>query len=183
MDTDLVRLGKFLSRILRHRPTAIGLTLDGQGWARVDDLLRQANRHGVPLTHELLLTVVQQNDKQRFALSVDGALIRASQGHSLAVDLDLPPLTPPTLLYHGTASRFLDSIRSQGLKPGGRQYVHLSLDKAAAANVGARHGQPVVLTVLAGRMHEDGHLFYLSANGVWLTAHVPPAYLAAPPAG
>ena len=180
VNTDLVRFSKFLSWVLRHKPGAIGLTLDAQGWVRVDDLLRQSNLHDVPLTRELLLVVVAQDNKQRYALSAYGVLIRANQGHSLAIDLDLPPPPPPTLLYHGTAMRFLDSMRTHGLKPGKRQHVHLSLNEAAARKVGTRHGQPVVLTVLAGRMHDDGYSFYLSAHGVWLTAHVPPVYLVAP---
>jgi putative RNA 2'-phosphotransferase len=180
MDKKLVRISKFLSLVLRHKPETIGLSLDRRGWARVDELIAAANRAGVPLDQALLRQVVEQNDKQRFALSHDGLRIRASQGHSLPVDLGLEPLVPPQFLYHGTASRFLNSIRRQGLVPRGRMHVHLSPDEPTALRVGKRHGKPVVLTVQAGRMHRDGFRFYLSANGVWLTGKVPVEYLVFP---
>jgi putative RNA 2'-phosphotransferase len=180
MSPDLVRVSKFLSLVLRHKPEEIGLTLDGQGWADVDQLIRLANERGQPLTRSLLDRVVAENDKKRFAFSEDGVRIRASQGHSVGVDLALPPSTPPELLYHGTATRSVDSIRSQGLRAGNRQHVHLSADVATATRVGQRHGRPVVLTVRAGAMHAAGHTFFLSANGVWLTEHVPAEYLEFP---
>jgi putative RNA 2'-phosphotransferase len=180
MDKKLVRISKFLSLVLRHKPETIGISLDRDGWARVDELIAAANRAGLPLDEASLRDVVEQNDKQRFAFSDDGLRIRASQGHSLPVDLDLEPLAPPQVLYHGTASRFLNSIRRQGLVPRGRMHVHLSPDEPTAVRVGKRHGKPVVLTVQAGRMHRDGFRFYLSANGVWLTQKVPVEYLVFP---
>jgi putative RNA 2'-phosphotransferase len=177
MEQRLVRLSKFMSLVLRHKPGKIGLTLDEQGWAEVDELVEKARKAGVPLTNDLLREVVEKNDKQRFKLSADGRRIRASQGHSIPVDLGLQPVTPPERLYHGTAERFLESIRFKGLRPGSRQHVHLSPDVATAIKVGSRHGAPVVLVVRAGEMHRDGYVFYLSDNGIWLTVQVPPAYL------
>ena len=178
--SPLVRLSKWMSLVLRHEPAKFGLVLDSAGWARVDDLLAAAGRAGVPLDDASLRRVVAENDKRRFALSDDGARIRASQGHSVAVALGLEPVEPPAVLFHGTATRFLDSIRREGLIPGRRRHVHLSADEAAAAAVGARHGRPAVLRVDAARMHADGHRFYLSANGVWLTEAAGAAYLAFP---
>jgi putative RNA 2'-phosphotransferase len=180
MDTQLVRFSKFISLVLRHQPQKYGLTLDAQGWAQINDLVAAANRAGVPLTRDLLLQVVARNDKQRFAISEDGTAIRARQGHSVTVDLELPALEPPAQLYHGTAERFLPSIREQGLLRRSRQHVHLSPDVATAIRVGQRHGRPVVLTVQSGAMHRDGHLFYRSENGVWLVDAVPVAYLVFP---
>jgi putative RNA 2'-phosphotransferase len=180
MDKKLVRISKFLSLVLRHKPETIGLSLDRGGWARVDELIAAANRAGMPLDQASLQQVVEQNDKQRFAFSDDGRRIRASQGHSLPVDLGLEPLAPPQVLYHGTATRFLNSIQRQGLVPRGRTHVHLSPDEPTAVRVGQRHGKPVVLRVQARRMHQDGFRFYLSANGVWLTQKVPVEYLVFP---
>jgi len=180
LKRSLVRTSKFLSYVLRHRPDEIGIELDPGGWVAIADLLRCANQAGHGLTSEALHEVVQTNDKRRFAISDDGLKIRASQGHSIDVDLGLDPREPPTLLYHGTASRHLDSIRGEGLLPRNRQYVHLSLDIPTATAVGSRHGAPVVLTVHAARMHADGHAFFLSHNGIWMTAAVPAAYLEFP---
>lgn len=177
MDKRLVRLSKFLSRVLRHHPEASGLTLDAQGWAEVAHLLAQARAHGVALTWETLQEIVAQNDKQRFAFSEDGTSIRANQGHSLPVDLGLEPVQPPEFLYHGTAARFVIAIQERGLLPGRRNHVHLAADEATATRVGGRHGSPVVLKVQAGLMHAAGYRFYLSANGVWLTEHVPAQYV------
>jgi putative RNA 2'-phosphotransferase len=177
VNTSKVKISRFLSYALRHKPEAIGLALDPQGWASIDDLLRRAAAAGMPITREILDDVVATNDKRRFAVSDDGARIRASQGHSIPVDLGLDPVTPPPTLYHGTASRFLDSILRSGLQPRGRQYVHLSADRATAVQVGRRHGKPVVLAVDAAALHATGHPFYLSKNGVWLTPQVPPAFL------
>ena len=170
-------LSRFLSYVLRHNPDAIGLTLDRQGWAKVDELLERARAAGVPLDRATLRRVVAENDKQRFALSPDGERIRARQGHSIPVDLDLPPVQPPEFLYHGTARRNLPSIRRQGLLRGKRHHVHLSPDEATALQVGRRHGEPVVLRIQAGEMHRDGYRFYLTENRVWLTEHVPPRYI------
>lgn len=180
MDTDLVRVSKFLSLVLRHKPDEIGLTLDENGWAEVSDLLERANRHGVKITPQILETIVATNDKKRFAFSDDGKRIRASQGHSIEVDLALQSSAPPEYLFHGTASRFLDSIRAQGLLAGKRQHVHLSLDEATAVKVGSRHGKPVILRVRSGDMHRSGAAFFCSANGVWLTAHVASAFIEFP---
>lgn len=175
------RISKFLSYVLRHRPDAIGLRLDGQGWACVDELVEKANACGdVTLDRARLREVVENNDKKRFSLSEDGARIRAAQGHSVRVDLALEPAEPPEHLFHGTATRFLDSILREGLRPQQRQYVHLSKDPATAADVGRRYGRPVVLTVSARAMHERGFTFYLAENGVWLTDAVPPGYIHRP---
>jgi putative RNA 2'-phosphotransferase len=182
MDRQLVKTSKFLSLVLRHRPEAIGLALDAQGWANVDDLIARAAARGQPLTRELIAQVVAENDKQRFALSDDGGRIRANQGHSVTVDLALEPQEPPETLYHGTAARNLRSIEREGLRRGQRHHVHLSPDPATARTVGQRHGEPVVLRVAAGAMWRDGHPFSRSANGVWLTEAVLPAYLSREPA-
>lgn len=170
-------LSKFLSLILRHQPATIGLTLDAQGWASIADLIALANAHGTPLTESLLHEIVVTNDKQRFAVSEDGSRIRANQGHSLAVDLNLQAQTPPEILFHGTSTRFIASIRQQGLVAGSRQYVHLSSNKETAVSVGTRYGVPVLLEVAALAMQQAGHTFFLSENGVWLTAAVPVSYL------
>ena len=177
MHPPLVRVSKFLSLVLRHDPGKIGLTLDAAGWAEVDELIAAAARSGVEIDRETLARVVAENDKQRFALSADGGRIRANQGHSVTVDLGVEPRTPPELLYHGTASRFLDSIRASGLHAASRAHVHLSADTETARAVGQRHGSPVVLPIAAGRMHRDGRLFFRSANGVWLTDAVPAEYI------
>ncbi|WP_344358564.1 RNA 2'-phosphotransferase [Streptomyces gobitricini] len=170
-----VRVSKYLARHLRHQPERIGLVLDAHGWVPIDDLLRAAAGHGVRITRAELEHVVAVNDKRRFA--IDGDRIRASQGHTVAVDLDLPTAEPPTYLYHGTVARSLPAIRAEGLRPMARHHVHLSADRETATRVGARRGRPVVLPVDAGAMRRDGHVFHVSANGVWLTAAVPPAYL------
>lgn len=173
----LARTSKYLSLILRHRPGSIGLTLDAQGWAEIGALIEKAD---IKLTRSLIEEVVATSEKQRFALSADGLRIRANQGHSVAVDLGLAPVAPPPVLYHGTATRFLDAILAEGLKPMDRQKVHLSSDVATATAVGRRHGAPVVLTVDSAAMATDGHVFTCSENGVWLTDSVPPRYLSRP---
>lgn len=176
-DARLVRTSKFLSLVLRHRPGLIGIELDPAGWVSVAELLRACREHGRAITADELRRVVAGNDKRRFAFSEDGERIRASQGHSVAVDLGYTPADPPEFLYHGTVEKFLPSIREGGLKKGERHHVHLSPDEETARRVGRRRGRPFVLKVESGRMHRDGHAFFLSANGVWLTDHVPPAYL------
>jgi putative RNA 2'-phosphotransferase len=183
MDAGLVRTSKFLSKVLRHAPESVGLTLDGAGWADVDALLAAARGAGVALDRATLDRVVGENDKQRFALSADGRRIRASQGHSVRVELGLRPQAPPEVLYHGTAGRNLESIRRDGLRPGRRTHVHLSEDEEMAVAVGRRHGRPVVLRVLAGQMHAAGHTFYRSENGVWLADAVPPGHIRFPTDG
>jgi putative RNA 2'-phosphotransferase len=152
-DKETVRASKFLSLILRHEPSRVGLQLDGAGWVDVDLLLEAVNRDGVPLTLDQLKHVVETNPKKRFALSEDGMRIRASQGHSLEVDLQYEPEAPPELLYHGTAERFVDAIRRDGLQRMQRHDVHLSAETAVTTQVGARHGKPVLLTIRAGEMH------------------------------
>lgn len=174
------QLSKFLSYVLRHRPDSIGLTLDAQGWVGVDELLSAAARAGKGVTPEDLIRIMETSDKQRFALSEDGTRIRASQGHSVTVELGYDPVTPPETLFHGTAPQFIEAIRRDGLKPMSRHNVHLSPDRETAAKVGARRGKPVILEVAAREMARAGMLFYQSANGVWLTDNVPPAYLIFP---
>lgn len=170
-------ISKFLSYVLRHAPESIDLSLDANGWAEVSELLAKAGKAGRRIDLDTLHSVVAENDKQRFTLSDDGARIRAAQGHSVTVDLALVPAEPPALLYHGTASRNLEVIFAQGLKPGRRRQVHLSRDPDTARKVGERHGKPAVLTVDAARMQADGFAFYRADNGVWLTDHVPAHYL------
>jgi len=177
MDRDLVQISKFLSLVLRHKPETIGLALDAGGWLDIAALIEGANRVGVALDAALLREMVARNDKRRFAFSADGKRIRAVQGHSVPVDLGLEPRVPPNLLYHGTTTRFLTSIRHQGLLPQERQFVHLSPDAETATLVGQRHGVPVVLVIAAAAMHHDGRLFCLSENGVWLTDAVPVVYI------
>jgi len=183
MRPELVKVSKLLSLILRHKPEEIGLPLDAEGWADIEELLRLASQRGKRLTRSVLEEVVESNDKKRFAISEDGLRIRAQQGHSISIDLGLTPQQPPALLFHGTATRFLESIRRKGLLPGSRQYVHLSRDEETAVKVGQRHGKPVVLRIVSGAMFDQGHVFYLSGNGVWLTEHVPPAFIEPPVAG
>ena len=170
-----MKVSKYLSKHLRHQPERLGLTLDEGGWVEIGTLLDAAAAHGFRITRDELDHVVATNDKKRF--SIEGTRIRASQGHSIDVDLGLPRATPPAYLYPGTVARNLDAIRAEGLRPMNRHDVHLSPDRETATRVGARRGRPVVLTVDAGAMHRDGHVFHVSANGVWLTKAVPPQYL------
>ncbi len=181
MSKNLKRTSKFLSLVLRHKPEVVDLSLDARGWVNVDTLLRAAQRHGHPLTKDLLDEVVFTNDKQRFAYSPDGSKIRANQGHSVAVDLGLEPTEPPPVLYHGTVAKVLESIKASGLEKRSRQHVHLSATVTIAKRVGARRGEPVVLRIDAKRMSKEGYLFYRSANGVWLTEEVPQRYIAVSP--
>jgi putative RNA 2'-phosphotransferase len=176
-QTSLIHLSKFLSFVLRHEPDAIGIALDDSGWISIDRLLEACRAHGEPLTRELLDTIVATSPKKRFAISDDGRRIRANQGHSVPVDLAYPPSPPPETLYHGTVAATLPDIQATGLKKMDRHHVHLSPDAATARTVATRRGKPVVLQIAAGRMHRDGHVFYQSANGVWLTDHVPPQYI------
>lgn len=175
--TEQVRVSKFLSLVLRHQPDVAGVALDEAGWCSVDALLQGCRSHGYEISRDDLAGVVEQNDKKRFQFSDDGARIRAVQGHSLDVDLEFQPQMPPEVLYHGTAARFLDSIRQQGLLKMSRQFVHLSATTDAALKVGERHGKPVILELRAGEMHRSGTLFYRAANGVWLVDAVPVSFL------
>lgn len=173
MDSSSEKISKFLSYVLRHKPDSIGLILDANGWASVSDLIERASSASVLLTHDSLREIVRTSDKKRFALSDDGLRIRANQGHSVEIDLVLEPKQPPEILFHGTATRFLEDIRRDGLQRMSRQHVHLSPDEPTAIKVGQRHGKPVVLQIQAGQMWRDRQFFYLSANGVWLTDSVP----------
>ncbi|GAA2722640.1 RNA 2'-phosphotransferase [Cellulomonas aerilata] len=175
---DLVRTSKRLSRVLRHAPGSVGVTLDAAGWVGVPELLDGLATHGTPLSRAELDAVVTGGDKRRFELDVVGDRIRAYQGHSVVVSLSLEPATPPDVLFHGTPERNVRAILAGGLLRGSRHHVHLSHDVATAVRVGGRRGRPVVLRVDAGRMAADGHVFFLAGNGVWLTDVVPADYLA-----
>ena len=179
-EKDTVHLSKFLSLILRHQPGKVGIVLDEAGWVDVAELLGAMGRHGRVVSREQLLHVVETSDKKRFALSEDGLRIRASQGHSVGVELGYEPATPPDVLYHGTVERFIPSIRSTGLDKGKRHHVHLSRDVETATKVGGRRGEALVLAIDAAAMARDGVVFYVSANGVWLTDHVPARYIRFP---
>ena len=173
---SLQNTSKYISLILRHKPEVIGIALDEHGWASVDELIAGvAKTHS--LTMELLEEIVRTDEKQRYSFNEDHTLIRANQGHSIPVDVGLPEMVPPALLYHGTGEKYVASIDAQGLLPKSRLYVHLSPDVETARKVGARHGRPVIYTVDAAAMHRDGHVFYRSVNGVWLTKSVPVKYL------
>ncbi|MFM7402853.1 MAG: RNA 2'-phosphotransferase [Erythrobacter sp.] len=178
MSQELAKRSRTLSYWLRHAPEQGGLRLDAAGWAPVADVLAALAREGLPTTEVLLRAVVEENDKRRFELSDDAARIRARQGHSVAVEGSWQAAMPPEVLYHGTVERFLEAIMREGLTKQQRHHVHLSADLETATKVGARRGEAVILTVAAGRMAADGHAFALSTNGVWLTDHVPPRYLA-----
>jgi putative RNA 2'-phosphotransferase len=180
VTTDDTRTSKLLSYILRHRPDQAGITLDLQGWVAVDALLAGLSARGTAITRADLDRIVAADSKQRYAYSDDGTRIRASQGHSVDIDLGYEPAVPPALLYHGTAERNLESILATGLDRRERHHVHLSAAVATARQVGGRHGRPVVLHVDAARMHADGFAFFVTANGVWLVDRVPPAYLRVP---
>lgn len=179
-EKEIIRTSKFLSLVLRHEPERVGLKLGEAGWVGVDVLLQAVNANGVALTLEQLQHIVATSDKKRYAFSEDGQRIRASQGHSVEVDLQYPPQTPPEILYHGTATRFLDGIRQDGLQRMERHDVHLSAETKVTLQVGGRHGRPALLTIRAGEMHRAGFVFRCSANGVWLVDHVPPQFIEFP---
>lgn len=176
-EKAIVKISKFLSFVLRHQPAAIGLELDANGWADVNELIERSNKENIQLTPELLQHIVETNSKKRFAFNEQKDKIRASQGHSIEINLNLTPVEPPAILYHGTAEKFVASILENGLIKQQRQHVHLSPDIETAIKVGQRHGKPKVLEVMAKQMHAEGHKFYLSANGVWLVDEVPPGFL------
>lgn len=169
---DIIEKGKFLCLVLRHKPEEIDLKIDKHGWANVNELLTKAKFISLDELNE----IVETNNKKRFEFNDDKSLIRACQGHSIDVEMNYKPQTPPDILYHGTASRFLDSIFKNGILKGNRQYVHLSLNKEIALDVGKRHGKPVILLVDSKQMFEDGIEFYCSNNGVWLTDYVDKKY-------
>jgi putative RNA 2'-phosphotransferase len=169
---------KFLSLVLRHKPEALGISLDESGWVAVTELLEGLKKHNrQPATEEALFELVQKSSKKRFEYDITGSRIRACQGHSVEIDLGLKPLEPPVRLYHGTIPDYIPSILSKGLIKGSRQHVHLSEDRDTAKTVGSRRGTPVLLTILAQDMRRAGYEFYRSTNGVWLTDHVPPDFL------
>lgn len=170
---------KFLSLVLRHKPETIGLQLDENGWANVEELITKSAVTGRIYTPEDLEEMVATNDKKRFAFNEDRTRIRANQGHSITVELNLPATEPPEWLYHGTPEKFVAAIRAEGLQKMERQHVHLSGDRETARKVGSRRGRPVILVIRSGQMHRDGHVFYISENGVWLTDHVPESYIEA----
>ena len=167
---------KFISLILRHKPGVIGIDLDGHGWADVSELIEGVSRTH-PIDMETLERIVKEDDKQRYSFNEDRTLIRANQGHSIPVDVELEEVAPPKILYHGTGEKYVSSIDEQGLLPQSRLYVHLSGDEDTAKKVGQRHGKPVVYIVHSGQMYKDGIEFYKSVNGVWLTKEVPVKYL------
>lgn len=175
-NKDLDRASKFISLILRHHPEAIGITLDEHGWADVDELIKGVQRTR-PFDREMLEEIVASDEKQRYSFSPDKRRIRANQGHSIPVDVELSIVEPPEYLYHGTGKKYVESIERAGLMPRGRLYVHLSGDRDTAVKVGSRHGEPVVYRVNSGRMKRDGYVFYRSVNGVWLIKAVPAEYL------
>lgn len=174
------KISKFLSLVLRHQPDKIGITLDEAGWTQVDTLLTQLNNAGRTVSRDVLETVVAENDKQRFQFSEDGTLIRATQGHSVDVELGYEKSSPPDVLCHGTPTKFVDAIRNEGLTKQKRHHVHLHADPSLAASVGQRRGKPVVLRINAKHMETDGYEFFVSPNGVWLTDHVPSEYISFP---
>jgi putative RNA 2'-phosphotransferase len=171
------KISKFLSYILRHNPETIGLQLDDNGWANIDELITKASIHHHPFSIEELKEIVETNDKKRFVLDNGGTKIRASQGHSIEVDLNLSKQQPPKFLYHGTVDKYVPIIEKEGLRKMERQHVHLSTDRDTAAKVGSRRGKPVILTINSNAMYDDGFEFYRSQNGVWLTDHVPAPYI------
>jgi putative RNA 2'-phosphotransferase len=176
-DKRLIKVSKYLSKHLRHDPERLGLKLEAGGWVAVADLLAACADHHFPISRAELDDVVATNNKQRFAFDPSGSRIRANQGHSVDVDLQLEPQAPPDVLYHGTGQGSVPAILGNGLLKMARHHVHLSPDTATAIKVGMRHGRPVVLAVDAAAMHREGHMFYCSANGVWLVEHVPAQYL------
>lgn len=176
-EKEIKNISKFLSLILRHSPETIHLKLDENGWADVEELITKSNKNRKSLDFETLQYVVETNDKKRFTFNEDLTKIRANQGHSITIDLELQPQTPPDELYHGTVAKFMDAILKDGLQKMSRQHVHLSKDKETAIKVGSRRGAPQILKINANQMIKDGYVFYCSENGVWLTDEVPPKYI------
>ena len=173
---NLKNISKYLSLILRHKPEVIGISLDEHGWANVEELIA-----GIAKNHDfnmdLLEEIVRSDEKQRYSFNEDKTLIRANQGHSIPVDVELEEWVPPEILWHGTGEKYVSAIDTEGLIPKSRLYVHLSKDEDTATKVGTRHGKPVVYHVLAKKMYDDGYKFFISVNGVWLTKTVPVKYL------
>lgn len=176
-ERERTRLSKFLSLVLRHRPEVVGVELDAQGWVAIADLLPGCAEQGKVISAAMLAEIVATSPKQRFAISADGTMIRASQGHSVGVELGYEPVAPPARLFHGTVAQSLAAIRATGIGKMRRHHVHLSAERDTAATVGQRRGSAIILVVRAGEMAAAGHEFLLSANGVWLTEHVPAVYI------
>lgn len=173
----LVKISKYLSKHLRHQPQRIGLKLDKFGWTKVEELLLACQQNNFPLTQTELMEVVENNGKKRFAFYQDMTKIRANQGHSIKIDLDLKPQIPPPILYHGTVAKFLDNIKAEGLRKMSRNHVHLSIDIETAKKVGMRRGKPIIFTIYSQLMHQEGYQFFCSENGFWLVDSVPSKYL------
>lgn len=169
-------ISKYISLILRHKPETIGISLDEHGWANVDELIRGVSKFH-PLDMETLERIVAEDEKQRYSFNEDKTLIRANQGHSIPVDVELEEVQPPEFLYHGTGEKYVESIDKQGLIPKSRLYVHLSVDEETARKVGSRHGKPVIYIVKSGEMYRNQEKFYRSVNGIWLTKRVAIQYL------
>lgn len=176
-EKEIIRISKFLSLVLRHKPEEIGIELDENGWVNVESLIQKCNQANIPLSLDSLKHIVRLNSKKRFSFNEDQSKIRASQGHSIGVELNLKSIQPPLVLYHGTADKFVSSILLKGLLKQQRQHVHLSSNVETAISVGQRHGRPVVFEVQAQQMVVDNHHFFLTDNGVWLTDAVPAKYL------
>lgn len=175
--SDLAKISKYLSYHLRHRPDLLGLTPAPGGWVPVAELLAASTAQGFPISREQLQAVVSNSDKKRFGFDPTGALIRAHQGHSITIDLQLTPQIPPPQLYHGTGRQFIESILQLGLQKMSRHHVHLSSDLATAQKVAMRQGKPAILEINAQAMSQDGYHFYCSENQVWLVDEVPVEYL------
>lgn len=176
-NKDLIKISCYISMLLRHKPEAAGLALDEHGWAAVEELIKGVSEHKAPLTMKELEFIVDSDDKGRYSFNEDKTLIRANQGHSVLVDVELEEVAPPDVMWHGTAEKYVESIEYIGLIPKSRLYVHLSADHETAVTVGSRHGLPVAYKVNAAEMCKDGHKFFLSKNGVWLTKEVSVKYL------
>ena len=176
-EKQLKKTSKFLSLVLRHRPELIGLDMDTAGWVDTRELLEKSKRKGYNLDFDTLEQVVANNNKKRFSFNDDQSRIRANQGHSVKIELGYEAVEPPEFLFHGTATRFIDSIQKQGLLKRNRHHVHLSAEEETARSVGGRHGKPVILVVQSRKMHQEGLPFFRSKNGVWLTEHVPPEFI------
>jgi len=176
-EKQITHISKFLSLVLRHQPETIDIQLDQNGWTDVKDLIEKANNYGIKFDREILNHIVATNPKKRFAYNDTFDKIRASQGHSVEIELGYTNQKPPEILFHGTAEKFVQSILDTGLEKGNRQQVHLSADVETAIKVGQRHGKPFVFKVLAEKMYNDNFEFFISDNGVWLTDNVPTKYL------
>ncbi len=177
MSKNEINISKFLSLVLRHQPETIGIQLDKNGWTDVNELIEKANNYGIKFDKETLNHIVATNSKKRFAFNDTLDKIRASQGHSVEIELGYTNQKPPEILFHGTAEKFVQSILDTGLEKRNRQHVHLSSDLETAIKVGQRHGKPFIFNVLAEQMYNDNFQFYISDNGVWLTDNVPTKYL------